>query len=139
MNTALFPKLAVAAIAAAVLTGCTTDDAYMAQQGEGLACLRPAQISGWRLIDDETVLVHAGVNDYYQLDLAAPCPQFDWTRSLGFETLGRVHRSGIICPSTAEQLNVVMPVGNNVLRCPVRDLRLMTPDEIAALPPPLRP
>lgn len=140
MKTTRSMKLTAAAAVAAAMTGCSTDDSYSAAaQSSGLACLRTGQISGWKLVDDDTVLVQAGTNSYYQLDLMGPCPQFDWTTSLGFETLGRVHRSSIVCPSSPEQLNVVMPVGRNLLRCPVRGLRLMSPAEVAALPPPLRP
>jgi len=103
------------------------------------SCLRPQNINSWTLINSDTVIVNSGVSKYFQLDLRGPCPQFDWTRSLGFETRNGVTSTSLVCPNTPEQLTVVMPVGDNLMRCPVKALRELTPSEVAALPPAARP
>jgi hypothetical protein len=138
-NPLRMTALVISALAVLSASGCQTEDGSLAEAGPGLTCLRPSQINGWKLLGPERVIVDTGPTKYWQLDLMAPCPQFDWTTSLGFAVGDRIHRASIVCPARPEELTVLMPVGRNLLRCPVKALRQLTAAEIAALPPEARP
>ena len=85
--------------------------------------------------DRTTVYLKANVHDYYELKLIAECPQIDWVRPIGIEHQG----SSWICSGLDATLIVPQGSGNLTLTCPVRSVRKLSPEEVAALPPKLRP
>jgi hypothetical protein len=97
------------------------------------ACFHPSEINGFHASDDQHVYVRVGVKDIYEFKLFGSCPDIDWTEHLGLISRG----GGFICSGLDADLLVPSPIGPQ--RCPVRDIRKLSPAELAALPPKSRP
>jgi hypothetical protein len=62
-----------------------------------------------------------------------PCPDIDWNQRIAL-----ISRSGsTICTGMDAEVVTRSPIGPQ--RCPVRSVRKLTPEEIAALPPRAKP
>ncbi len=97
------------------------------------ACFRAADVRSWAPQGRETVNLRTGVRDYYQLKLLGPCPDIDWNLGIGLESRG----SSWICSGLDATVISRTPVGPQ--RCPATEVRKLTAEEVAALPPRARP
>lgn len=133
-------KLLIAFCAALVLVGATGFGAgsqATAQPSSGRACFWPRSIRGFRSIDNRTVYMRVSRNDVYALEFFAPCLGVDWAHGVGL----RSRTGGTICEGRGNAVEIVVHGGRAFgrQRCTVNNVRRLTPDEVAALPPAARP
>jgi hypothetical protein len=130
--------------AALLLSACAGENARSAQAAGSPAsatasnadrsrCFFPSEVNGWRAAGDQTVYVRVGVNRVFQMKLMGPCPDIDWSETIGIEHRG----SATICSGLDATIVSRSAIGPR--RCPVTALRELTPEEIKALPPGSRP
>jgi hypothetical protein len=100
--------------------------AEAAKAKPGHQCFWPSEVNGFTSVDDRHVNLHVGVKDVYQVELLSPCPDIKWTEKLGLDTRG----STMVC--TGLDVTIVSPSPIGPQRCPARNLRKLTPEEIAA-------
>jgi hypothetical protein len=97
-------------------------------------CFYSRNISSWSPVNDSTINLRVGVNDYYQVKLLGPCPDIDWAQGIGLESRG----SDWIC----DGLDVTVIVPRTTIgpqRCNATSLHKLTAEEVAALPPKQKP
>ena len=97
------------------------------------ACFWAREANNFAYQSPDTVNLRVGVRDVYQLKLFGPCDDISFANVVGFDTRG----ASSVCDGLGIDLIVRGPLGPQ--RCPVRSLRQLTPDEIAALPRGSRP
>jgi hypothetical protein len=124
----------LAAFFAALALGAASSHAAT-QPAPGRQCFYARDVDGFAAADDHgTVYIRVGVNDVYALKLLGTCPDVDWTLKLGLASRG----GDFICSGLDAELVVPgAPLGPQ--RCPVSELHKLSPAEVAALPPKLRP
>ena len=91
------------------------------------------RVDGFAAPDEKTLYVRVGVRDVYRFDMFGTCPDLDWNQRLALVSRG----SSWICSGMDAEVITHSPIGPQ--RCPVRHVRKLTPQEIAALPPKSRP
>lgn len=97
------------------------------------SCFWTKSVSSFSAPDDKTVNIRVGVKDYYQLELMGPCPDVDWNTAIALESRG----SSYICTGLDATVISHTPIGPQ--RCPVRSVRKLTPQDVAALPKKAKP
>jgi hypothetical protein len=136
------PVVSALALTAALALAAQADAQASAQasapaRSSGLqnACFNVRMINGFNAPDESTVYIRVGVNETWRLTLFAPCPNVNWDQRIALQ-----NRSGgsFICNALDAELLVHAP-GLGLQRCPVTDLRKLTPAEAAALPKKNRP
>ena len=96
-------------------------------------CFFTRNADGFAAPDEKTLYVRVGVRDVYQFEMFGRCPDIDWNQRLAL-----VSRPGsTICTGMDAEVISHSPIGPQ--RCPVRSVRKLTPDEVAALPRKSRP
>lgn len=98
------------------------------------SCFSPRFVDGFAAPDDKNLYVRVGVRDVYHFEMFAPCLDMDWNQQLGL-----VARPGpFICDGMdAEIISHATGLGRQ--RCLVRNMRKLTPQEVAALPKRAKP
>ena len=96
-------------------------------------CFWTHQVNNFASTDDRTVNLRVGVKDVYQLEMLGRCTDIDWTQKIAVVSRGSSH----ICDGLDAEIIAPSPIGP--MRCPVRTVRKLTPDEIKALPSRARP
>lgn len=130
-------KIALAALAAATLA--LPIDAAARSPVEPAAarpknnCFWADSVSNFRAADQNTVFLRVGVKDVYRLDMLSRCHEIDWTQKIGILSRG----SNRICSGLDAELITPSPIGP--MRCPVKTVTRLTPEEIALLPKGSRP
>lgn len=130
----LVAGLALAGCAAAPAGTTPGANASPANAG-GRSCFWANQVNSWTASDDEkTAYLKVGVNDVYKAELFGRCQDLDTTQTIGLQS-----RSG--GNSICDGLDVVLIVESALgpQRCMVTRMSKLTPEEIAALPPKLKP
>jgi hypothetical protein len=117
---------------ALLLAACAAPGARMGARADASAtpprqCFWTRQVNGFTAVDERTVNVRVGTRDYYQLELLGPCRDVDWALALGLESRG----GSSIC--TGLDATIIAPSSIGPQRCPVRNVRKLTPQEVAAL------
>jgi len=98
-------------------------------------CFNARMIDNFNAPDDSTVYIRVNVNEIYRLKLFAPCPNVTWDQRIALQNRAG---GGWICgPLDAELL--VRDPGLGLQRCPISEMRKLTPAEAAALPKKNRP
>ncbi len=115
---------AAAAGAALIVAGNPPADAAPARASD---CFNARNVSGFRPVNRETVDLTVGANRHYRLDLLGYCPDVDWSWRIALRTRGG---SSWICRGLDADLIVPSPTG--VQRCPVGNIRRLTPEEYRA-------
>ena len=88
---------------------------------------------GFAAPDEKTLYVRVGVRDVYQFEMMGTCPELDWKQQIALVSRG----SSSIC--TGMDAEIVTRTQIGPMRCPVRSVRKLTPEEVKALPPKSRP
>ncbi len=93
--------LALAACATPAGNQPTVDERLELQglvRGEGNVRIPSYRINGWSQINDRNLIVTAGVNNRYLVELRNPCPELEFAFGIGFTTSGisRLDRFGDI-------------------------------------------
>lgn len=129
-------KLAAALLLslAAASAACAADPKSSPRGNTNRACFYANDVDGFAAQNDRIVNVRVGVNDVYQFELFAPCPDVRWNETLGLQTRGG---SNFICSGLDAEIISRTPIGPQ--RCPVTSIRKLTPQEISALPKGARP
>jgi hypothetical protein len=134
----IMTRTAIAASIAALLTlsaGATTTPALAKSPVEPAKqqCFFTRNADGFAAPDDKTLYVRVGVRNVYQFEMFVPCQDMDWNQRIALVS----RASSSICTGMDAEVVTHSPIGT--LRCPVRSVRKLTPEEIAALPPRARP
>jgi hypothetical protein len=106
-----------------------------APNGRG-ACFFSRDFQQWKSSDPNTILIRVGLNRFYRLDLSSPC------RTLQFPSahLVTVFRgSDIVCSPLDWDLRVSQNPAGITEQCVVRSMTQLTPEQVASIPPRLRP
>lgn len=99
-----------------------------AQTPQGRECFFTRNVNGFSAPDDDTLYVRVGVNDVYEMQMFASCPDMDWASRLAI-----VSRTGsTICRGTDATIISPGPLGEQ--RCLVRSVRKLSDAEAEALP-----
>jgi hypothetical protein len=96
-------------------------------------CFWARNANGFAAVDDQTVNVRVGVRDVYRFELLGPCPDIDWSQQIALVSRG----SSSICSGLDAEIVTRSTIGPQ--RCAVRNMRKLTPAEVAALPSKARP
>jgi hypothetical protein len=102
----------------------------------GGACFFSRDFQQWKASDANTILIRVGVNRFYRLDLSAAC------RTLQFPDahLVTVFRgSDRVCSPLDWDLRVAQYPAGITEQCIVRSMTQLTPEQVASIPPRLRP
>jgi hypothetical protein len=124
-------------IGALVLTACTSEPKSTANvaAADHRKCFFSSQVNNFQAMDENTVYLRVGVSDVYEMKMFAPCRDVDWAHQIALQSRG----GSSIC--TGLDAEVIAPgIGSQRAHtCQVRDIRHLTPQEIAALPAKARP
>lgn len=124
----------VLAAAAAALSGGGAAPAGAADKpSPPRQCFWNHQVNSFAAQGDRTVNLRVGVNDYYQLELFSPCPDVEWTQKIALISRG----TSTICSGLDAEVVTPSPIGPQ--KCLVRNVRKLTPAEVAALPKGAKP
>ena len=125
-------------LAAAALISCTSDpkpSAGVASADSSRKCFFSSQVNSFQAVDENVVNIRVGVSDVYELTMFAPCRDVDWAHRIAI-----VSRGGGSSICTGLDAEIISPVvGGRSTRCQVRDIRHLTPQEVAALPAKAKP
>ena len=91
-------------------------------------CFFVSQVNGFQAESERTVIVEVGVNDLYELQMAGPCPNVDWSQRIGVAARGG---GSSVCVGQDAELLVPQP-GGDPWRCQVRTVRRLTEAEAEA-------
>jgi len=133
MNSPLtLAAAAVLALAATGVAAATPDHAADPQKRN--QCFWTRNANGFAAADEHTLNVRVGVRDVYQFEMFGSCQGLDWDQRIAL-----VSRSGSsICTGMDAEVVASSP-GFGRQRCPVRSVRKLTPEEVAALPKRAKP
>lgn len=102
---------------------------------KGDACFYSNQFESWRAPDNKTIIVRVGLSRFYRLDLAAPCSGITTPLS---HLITRVHGTSTICKPLDWDLAVADSLGFEQA-CIVKSMTMLTPEEVASIPPKFKP
>jgi hypothetical protein len=91
-------------------------------------CFWSRSVSSFAAPNENVVYLRVGVRDVYEADLFGPCPDVDWNQAIALISRG----SSFICSGLDAEIVTHSTIGPQ--RCPVRNIRKLTPAEVAALP-----
>ena len=132
MKRATVLTVAVAAGAAAIVGAASlaAPPAAQAQPGRDPArqCFYTNSINGYSAQDDHTILIRVG-RDIYRAGLMNDCPGLTFRHTLVLKT---ATGGGSVCG--ALDLDVGFTDHGITERCPVSDLRRLSPEEVSAIP-----
>lgn len=122
------PLLALGA--ALLAAGCAPQEeaAMTAAQAEERQCFHAGSVNSFRAVDDDTVIVRSGVNDYFELELVGICPDVNWSQQIAIRTRGA---GSWVCRGLEAELIVPSPIGTQ--RCPVVAVRKLSEAEAEAM------
>lgn len=125
----------VAATAALALAGCaaTQSDPVAAtgsSSGEGGSCFFLSQVNGFNRGPDlgsgrDSIVVSVGLDEYL-FETFGPCPDLDFSETIGFDQNG----PGTICRGI--DVDLIVPSTIGARRCPVRMIRKLSDSEAEA-------
>lgn len=128
--------VAAAALLAFGATPATAADAPSKDAAGKNQCFWSRNVTSFAAPDDHTVYIKVNLRDVYRLDLMISCPDVDWNQSVAL--VSSHGAGGSICgPLDAEIVSHAQGLGRQ--RCPVKAMRKLTPQEVAALPKRARP
>lgn len=97
------------------------------------SCFWARNANGFAAADEKTVNIRVGVKDVYQFEMLGRCTDIDWSQKIALVSRG----SSSICTGLDAEIVTNSALGPQ--RCPVRAVRKLTPQEVAALTPRARP
>lgn len=123
MRTKVLAAIGAALIGAGAAPAVSADKPSQPRQ-----CFWNHQVNSFAAQGDRIVNLRVGVKDYYQLELFAPCPDVEWTQKIALISRG----TSTICSGLDAEVVTPTPIGPQ--KCMVRNVRKLTPTEVAALP-----
>ncbi len=136
----ILASAAFAATAAAMALGALADtpqtSAGAAAPKPRPACFWASRIDNFAAVDDDNLYLRVGPRDVYRLKLFSSCFDIAWVHHIAI----RSRSSSLICEGSGLNVDVLIhDVAAGRQRCPVTEVRKLTPDEVAALPKGARP
>ena len=132
MQRATFMACGAAAGVAAIIgvASFSAPPAAEAQPGResGRSCFYTSNINGYSAVNDHTLLIRVG-RDIYRAGLMSDCPGLTFRHTLVLKT---ATGGGTVCG--ALDLDIGFADHGMSEKCPVSELRRLTPDEVAAIP-----
>jgi hypothetical protein len=128
--------ISAAALAALVALGAVAPTATVAKSPATPSksqCFFTRNANGFAAPDDKTLYVRVGVRDVYEFQMFGSCLDLDWSHQLALVS----RASSSICTGMDAEVVTRSPIGPQ--RCPVRSVRKLTVEEVAALPRKSRP
>jgi hypothetical protein len=124
---ALLSACASTSNAPATANSATAD----ATSPSGKSCFFRSQVNGFQHTrrnerGSDSIIVTVGANRKYLFETLGPCPDIDWTETVGFDQFG----PGQICDGLDVTLVVPSTIGPR--RCPVRMIRQISAEEAKA-------
>lgn len=131
-------KTLTAALAAATLAAGLLAAAAPAQAADGARqCFRLSQMRGWKPTPDARgMYFRVGLRDVYLAELQGSCPML---RSPGAHLVNKVTNDMICSPIEFDLRVSDNTPGFPAVPCLVKSYRLLSPAEVQALPPKLKP
>lgn len=131
-------KTALSLAAVAALTAAPAVPAAAKSPTEPAAkqprqCFWARQVNSFASTDDGIVNLRVGVKDIYQFEMFGPCHDIEWSSQIALRSRG----SSYICSGLDAE--IITPSSIGPQRCPVRNVRKLTPEEAEALPKGSRP
>jgi hypothetical protein len=123
--------LSAAAIGPAAVTATANAEPNTAGGSTGRSCFNEREIRAFTAAGDHAVNLRIGGKDVYHLELMGRCENIGWARWVHLKAHGS--GGGFICDGQGVDLITQDDV------CPVRSIRKLTPEEVAALPSKERP
>jgi Family of unknown function (DUF6491) len=100
------------------------------------SCFWANRIQNFAAVDQRNLYLRVGIHDIYRAKLFSNCFDISWVHRLALVS----RSSSLICEGPNLNVDVVIrDVGLGRQRCPVTEIRKLTPDEVAALPSGARP
>ena len=100
------------------------------------SCFWANRVENFAAVDDQNLYLRVGPHDVYQAKLFSTCLDIAWVHHLGLAS----RSSSLICEGPNLDVDVlVRDVAAGRQRCPITNIRKLTPDEVAALPKDARP
>jgi hypothetical protein len=123
--------LCLTALSAALLASAP---ALAAQPGQ---CFRISDTGGWRVTPDaRTMYMKVRINQVYEVQLRGACPAL---KRIGVHLVHKVNSDTVCSPMDFDLRVADNGVPMAPISCLVGGYRLLSPAEVAALPPKLRP
>ena len=133
MKTPIAPWTLGLAGAALLALGATAGQAADKAPAKHNDCFWTRDANGFAAQGDKILNVRVNSRDVYQFEMLGHCQDLDWNNRIAL-----VSRPGdSICSGMDAEVVTHSPIGPQ--RCPVRSVRKLTPEEIAALPKKARP
>lgn len=108
-----------------------------AQQPAQNVCFPLHQMQGWKAPDNKTIYIRVNMSQYYRLDMSASCPMLTMPES---HLITRSRGSDLICSAIDWDLSVSEPPPGAIpVPCIVRQMTLLTPQEVTAIPSKFKP
>jgi hypothetical protein len=98
-------------------------------------CFWVRNVDSFASVDNRTVYVRANMRNVFELKLFAPCINVNWAHHVAL----RSRANSLVCEGTGHDLEIFYRWGVHSQRCPVTNVRRLSPAEVAALPPLARP
>jgi hypothetical protein len=100
------------------------------------SCFWADRIENFAAVDEQNLYLRVGNHDVYRAKLFSTCLELNWVHHVALVS----HSSSLICEGPNLDVDVVIrDIAAGRQRCPVTDIRKLTPDEVAALPKDARP
>ena len=111
-------KTTMTALIASLLVGALAPTAAEAQE----QCLRPNNVNGWKVINDQTLIVFDRVGHQYAVALAKGCTGLKWPLRLGFNS-GLPGDFGLSCITRNDFVTVPASGGYVTQRCLINSVQ----------------
>jgi hypothetical protein len=117
-------NLVLLVAAAGLSTSCApTEQQAASDPRSGHDCFNVADVTGFESVDTDTVKLHVGVGDEYEVDLeGGQCNDVDWTQKLALES---TPSSWLCTGKDPAQGNIYFrnPVTRHRVQCYIKDVR----------------
>ena len=121
--------LAIMALTATVLAGCTNNPAPGAGAAQSnRACFRASAVNSFNANQDGTVDIRAGANQYFRLTTDGTCPSIDWSTRVGIQTTSG---GDFVCNGYDARFVVPDP-GMGTDRCNITAIAALTKEQYLA-------
>lgn len=127
MRTTTTLALAAALLAGGAAVSIAADKP--AAKYDARQCFYTRNVTSFAAPDEKTLYVRVNVRDVYRFDMFGTCPDIDWNQRLALVSRG----SSWICTGMDAEV-ITQRTGLGPQRCPVSNVRKLTPEEVAALP-----
>jgi hypothetical protein len=99
-------------------------------------CFFVHQFRTWKALDDKTIVIRVDPQRFYRLDLAVSCAGI---RSPGIFLVTMFRGPSLVCDALDWDITIKDSLRGPTQSCIVKNMTLLFPDEVAAIPRKLKP